>query len=269
MSELTTTLEARVRQIDAGFDGRLGVVIHRLGDASPLVYLHGGRHFPSASVIKLSILWTFFEQAERGALNPAEPWTLSVHERAQGSGVLRLLDGGARLTLRDLATLMIVVSDNVATNVLIDRLGLTVISATLDRLGLADTRLQRRMFDFEARERGLDNVTTPTDTAALLLRFARGDGLSDASAACARDILLGQQLNAGLPARLPFGTAVAHKTGGLPGLFHDAGWIEHGGERVVVAAFTDGLANDGDGAAALAAIGEAVWRWLIAPEGRF
>ena len=100
------------------------------------------------------------------------------------------------------------------------------------------------------------------ESAALLRRFAMGDGLSPQTAAHARTILLGQQFNAGLPARLPDETPVAHKTGNLPGLLHDAGWIEHPRGRVIVVAFTDRLANDGDGAVALAAIGEAVWDWL-------
>jgi hypothetical protein len=77
----------------------------------------------------------------------------------------------------------------------------------------------------------------------------------------ARRILGGQQFNAGLPARLPY-DSVWHKTGNLPGLLHDAGWIMHERGAAIVVAFSDQLTNDGDGAVALAAIGEAVWEWL-------
>ncbi len=255
-------LARRIEEIATGLDGRLAVVVQRLNDSEPVVDLDGGAVFSSASIIKLPILWTFFEQADRGALSPAERWSLAEPDRVDGTGVLRFLQTGANLTLLDLATLMTVVSDNTATNLLIDRLGVETVQATIDRLGLTATRLGRKMYDFEARARGLENLTAPRDMARLLRRFANGDGLSETSAAQARTILLGQQFNAGLPARLPSETPVAHKTGNLPGLLHDAGWIEHERGAVVVVACSDQLANDGDGAAALAAVGEAVWGWL-------
>jgi beta-lactamase class A len=257
-----TTLRQLLAAIADGLTGRLAVVVQRPEDAAPLIDLRGDALYASASIIKLPILWAFLEQADAGHLDPADRRILADADRVDGTGVLRYLGAGASLTLLDLATLMIVVSDNTATNLLIDRLGVATVQAAIGRLGLTGTRLGRKMYDFEARARGLDNVACARDIAGLLRRFATGDGLSQQAAAQARTILLGQQFNAGLPARLPDETPVAHKTGNLPGLLHDAGWIEHPRGRVIVVAFTDGLVNDGDGAAALAAIGEAVWDWL-------
>ncbi|MFN8635951.1 MAG: serine hydrolase [Chloroflexota bacterium] len=254
-------LHRRIQAVEAGLNGRLAVVVQGVADDAPAVTLHEDAVYSSASIIKLPILWSFFEQVDASQLDPAERWQLADDSRVDGSGVLKLLQHGADLTLLDLAALMIAVSDNSATNVLIDRLGLAAIQQSIARLGLTGTGLGRKMYDFEARARGLENVATARDIARLLLRFYRGDGLSAASAAEARRILGGQQLNAGLPARLPYDT-VWHKTGNLPGLLHDAGWIERDGRAAVVVAFTDQLANDGDGAQALAAIGEAVWSWL-------
>lgn len=254
-------LHRRVQAVAAGLSGRLAVVVQGVEDDAPAVDLHGDAVYSSASIVKLPVLWSFFEQVDAGELDPSERWRLADGDRVDGSGVLKLLQGGAELTLLDLATLMIVVSDNSATNVLIDRLGLVTIQQSIARLGLTWTRLGRKMYDFEARARGLDNVATARDIARLLHRIYRGDGLSVASAAEARRILGGQQLNAGLPARLPYET-VWHKTGNLPGLLHDAGWIEREGRAAIVVAFSDQLANDGDGAQALASIGEAVWSWL-------
>lgn len=256
------TLREQLGAIADGLTGRLAVVVQRPEGALPLIDVRGDEAYSSASIIKLPILWAFLEQLDAGTLDPAEGWVLQDHHRVDGTGVLRHLRAGARLTLLDLATLMIVVSDNTATNALIDHLGVTAIQASIGRLGLTGTHLGRRMYDFEARARGLENVTCAGDIAGLLRRIATADGLSRRVAEQARSILLGQQLNAGLPARLPDETPVAHKTGNLPGLLHDAGWIEHPRGRVIVVAFTDGLANDGDGAAALAAVGEAVWGWL-------
>jgi beta-lactamase class A len=252
--------------IRAGLPGRLAVVVQPVDRPEPLIDLDGGTVFPSASIIKLPILWAFLERADSGALDPGETWSLTDADRVDGSGVLRFLQPDARLTLLDLAMLMIVVSDNTATNALVDRLGVATIQASIDRLGLTVTRLGRKMYDFEARARGLENLASPRDIARLLHRFYQGDGLSSASHQRAVAILKGQQFNAGLPARLPEGAVVAHKTGNLPGLLHDAGWIEHERGAAIVVAFTDQLANDGDGAGALAAIGEAVWEWLAATE---
>ncbi|MGE3272467.1 MAG: serine hydrolase [Chloroflexota bacterium] len=260
----TQLLCQQITAAQVQLDGRLAVVVQDVAAAEPLIDLDGGASFSSASVIKLPILWSFFEQVDAGALDPLARWQLVDTDRVDGTGVLRYLQAGASLTLLDLATLMTVVSDNTATNALIDRLGVGTIQTAIDRLGLADTRLGRKMFDFEARARGLENLTTPRDMARLLRRFYHGDGLSEASHERACAILRGQQFNACLPARLPEEAIVAHKTGNLPGLLHDAGWIEHEHGAAIVVVFSDRLANDGDGAAAQAAIGEAVWHWLAA-----
>ena len=257
-------LRARLSAIRSRLDGRLSIVVQRVEDDEPAIDLGGATVYSSASVIKLPVLWTFFEQVDRGQLDPAQPWTLADTDRVDGTGILSYLQTGATMTLLDLATLMTIVSDNAATNVLIERLGVAAIQEAIDCLGLSATRLGRKMFDFEARARGLDNLICARDIARLLRHFATGDGLSACSAERARAILRGQQFNAGLPARLPEEAVVYHKTGNLPGLLHDAGWIERDRGSAIVVALSDGLTNDGDGAAALAAVGEAVWEWLDA-----
>ena len=262
MTRVPDDLEARVRDIADRLDGRLGLVVRSLGGTDLRLELNAAEPFPAASVIKLAILWTFFEEVDRGGLDPTEPWTLEPAATVGGTGVLRLLGEGLRLSLLDLATLMIVVSDNTATNAVIDRLGLERVQVATGRLGLTGTALQRRMLDFAARDRGLDNWTTPEDTARLLERFATGVGLMPRSAERARQILLGQQFNNKLAARLPPDAALAHKTGELPGLEHDVGWLEVGGATVVIAAFTRDLRHNAEGTAALAEIGSHVATWL-------
>jgi beta-lactamase class A len=259
--------ESLIREIATRLDGHLGLVVRSLRGAEPRVELNATDRFPAASVIKLPILWTFFLAVDRDELDPDEPWTLTPEAKVGGSGVLQLLGDGLQLSLADLVTLMIVVSDNTATNGVIDRLGPDRIDAAIRNLGLASTALRRRMMDFAARDRGLENVTTPEDTARLLARFATGDGLSEHSAARARRILLGQQLKSKLAARLPAGVTLAHKTGELAGLEHDAGWLEAGDSTVVVVAFTRDLRDNADGVAALAAIGHAVAAHLIPAAG--
>ena len=264
---MAESLEARIREVAARLDGQLGLVVRSLRGAEPRVELDATDRFPAASVIKLPILWSFLLAVDRGELDPDERWTLTPESKVGGSGVLRLLGDGLRLSLADLVTLMIVVSDNTATNGVLDRLGLDQIEAAIRDLGLASTALRRRMMDFAARDRGLENVTTPEDIAHLLARFATGAGLSEHSAARARRILLGQQLKNKLAARLPTGVTLAHKTGELPGLEHDTGWLEAGDNTVVVAAFSRDLRDNADGVAALAAIGHAVAAHLIRDSG--
>src|SRR5947207_2209600 len=116
-----------------------------------------GRSFPSASVIKVPILAALYAEAEAGRLSWQEPVTLAETAKVPGSGVLRELHEGIELTLRDLAHLMIVVSDNTATNLLINRIGTERVNSLLAGLGYETTRLGRRMYDFAARDRGLEN----------------------------------------------------------------------------------------------------------------
>ena len=252
------------RTLDSIADAHHGVVGYTVWnlDTGERLERRGDETFPTASLIKVPILVTVFDLVEKRQLSLDDPLTVLKIDQVPGSGTLQFMHPGITVTVRDAAWLMTTISDNTATNVLIDRLGIERVNADLAALGLERTALRRRMFDFVARARGLDNVTTPRDAARLLCRFVLSDGLSPKSAERARRILLAQQLNAGLPARLPFGTPWAHKTGNLPGLLHDAGWLEHDdGRRVVVTVFTDHLRNDGDGALVLARVGEAVAAW--------
>ena len=103
---------------------------------------------PSASLIKLPILATFWETVEAGRLDPGERVSVSAEAlRVEGTGVLKALAPGLQPTWSDLATLMITVSDNVATNLIIDRLGMEAIQGWIDKAGLAETRIERRMMD--------------------------------------------------------------------------------------------------------------------------
>lgn len=195
---------------------------------------------PSASLIKLFILWHLFERAGSGDLDFSEELTLSPEAAVEGGMLHRVLPG-ARLRLDDLALLMLAVSDNTATNLLIGRLGIDAVNASIRGLGCVHTVLGRKMLDFEARRRGLDNYTSAREVGELLVRMARRGGrMLD---------LLSVQKNVGkFPSGIPFEDAddleafLAHKTGELPGHEHDAGIFFHRTERPVVAvALTAGL----------------------------
>src|SRR5205823_3912939 len=136
---------------------------------------------PTASSIKLAVLLELMRQAQEEKLSLDEKHTVRRRETVAGDPILYMLgDGTVTMTLRDVATFMVVLSDNGATNILIDRVGMDNIKAEIARLGLAQTRLRRRMIDIEAARRGDENVSTPRELMALLEKV-RGGGVLDAA----------------------------------------------------------------------------------------
>jgi beta-lactamase class A len=195
--------------------------------------VHGGRAldlradevFPSASVIKVPILVELLAQAEAGELRLDDRATLRDAEKVPGSGVLSMLHAGLELTLEDLAHLMITVSDNTASNMLIDLLGCDRINARLVGLGLTKTQLQRKFYDFEAREKGFDNWATAGELADLLVSIERRSVVSAAACEKMLAIMRKQQLDGKIPKLLPPDTPVANKTGSISTASHDIGIV--------------------------------------------
>jgi beta-lactamase class A len=197
---------------------------------------------PSASLIKLPILACFWETVETGHLDPDERPTLSAEAlRVEGTGVLKALGPGLQPTWSDLATLMITVSDNVATNLLIDRLGMDTIQAWIDKAGLAATRIERRMMDSAAMSAGRGNWTSAADMDALLSAVVAGTCVSGEASRRMRQVLEAQQIQDRLPRRLGDGVRVANKTGNFANVIHDAGIVTWPGGTLVIAVLTQGL----------------------------
>ncbi len=203
--------------------------------------------FPAASVIKLTILWELFRRVEEGDFSLQKEIELLEEHKVGGFGILKEMHSGLRPSLKDLATLMIVLSDNVATNLLMDLLGMENINGTAAKLGLKGTSLQRKMMDAEAKVRGLDNFTSPGDIALLLRHYLEGPELSSFSREAMLDMLLRQQCNNKLPLRMPEGTPLAHKTGDLPGTEHDAGILLLPERPIIIVVMTKNLADNQEG----------------------
>lgn len=226
--------------------------------AGQRVSIGADRVFSSASLIKVPIMVAVLQQAESGRLPLSRQLPLDAVPRVGGSGVLTELADTDRLSVRDLLTLMIVISDNLATNLLIDAIGMDVVNESAAAAGLPDTRLRRTMMDLEACRVGLENHTTARDMTVLLEQIALGRGLfgNQESYVVARDALARQQLNDRLPGQLPVGADFAHKTGELAGIRHDAGYLSLDGRPVLVlTVLTEGFgtAADPDSAGPVAA----------------
>lgn len=210
---------------------------------------------PSASLIKLPILAAFWEAVETGRLDPMERVSVSAETRVEGTGVLKALAPGLQPTWSDLATLMITVSDNVATNLVIDRLGMDVIQAWIDKAGLAETRLERRMMDRAAMSAGRGNWTSAADMETLLAAIAAGTCVSIEASREMRRPLEAQQIQDRLPRRLGDGVRAANKTGNFAELIHDAGIVTWRGGTLVIAVLTQGVRPPWEAMDAIAEIG--------------
>lgn len=209
--------------------------------------------FPAASVIKLALVMALYADAADGRASLDE--RVAVGDRVDGSGVLRLLGGIEPLALGDLAMLSMAVSDNTATNLLIDRLGVERVAARLAEWGCSGgTRLARRMYDFEAQARGLENVMTPADTARLLQMLLRGELVDRATSDAVLRTLDENQDDTLLKRYLPESVRVAHKSGWIERVRNDAGilWAER---PVIVVGFV----RETDPAAAFVLLGLLGW----------
>ncbi len=218
------------------------------------------RVVPSASTIKVPVLLAALAAVQAGDLQLTDLVDIPV-DRVGGSGPLCLLPSVTRLPLAELLSLMIALSDNDATNVVLDIVGMERVGELLEKVPTRHTRLRRRMMDFAAAERGLQNETSAGDLAAVLVALREGRLLDEAHTRTALEILRTQQLRDGLPAYLPETITVASKTGDLFGVRADVALLERGRRWVVVAVVAtdldDGERDRGTGVlASFAAIGE-------------
>lgn len=227
------------------------------GDGQALFCEREDEVFPSASVIKLPLVMTLYADAARGLLDLDE--RVPVGDRVDGSGVLRHMRDVEGLSLRDLAMLAIIVSDNTATNRLIERIGVERVGERLREWGCPKTRLSRKMFDFEAAKRGHENVMTARETVSLLARLQRGECEDRQTSDAVLAVLEQCQDHTMLRRYLPYGTKVPHKTGTLDESRNDAAIIP--GERpVMIAAFTRKLRDTGAAVSWLGLLGWCAYR---------
>ncbi len=209
--------------------------IHALdADGAVLFSQRADEAFPAASVIKLPLVMALYADAAEGRLSLDE--RVPVGTRVGGSGVLGWLSSVGELSLRELAALTVSVSDNTAANALIDRLGVGRISERLSSWGIVHSRLQRLLFDMEAKSRGLENLMTPGETALLLLLLLRGECVDPATSEAVIAVLRTCQDETKLRRYLPYGAVVAHKSGWIEGVRNDAAVIWES-RPVIVAAF--------------------------------
>lgn len=174
--------------------------------------------FPQASAIKIPVLMEVYKQAGEEKFKLTDVRRIENQAKTGGSGILTELgDGTVQMTLHDLCILMIVLSDNTATNILIDLVGIRAVNETLHSLGLKQTRLKRRMMDTTAALRGDENLSTPAEAARIMELLWRGEFIS--RSVCDEILAILKKPKAStFSTALPVGTEIASKPGGLPGV---------------------------------------------------
>lgn len=247
---LRDRLQADLTSIVEAYEGVAGVHVLDLTTGDRFA-IRDDMVFPQASAIKITILLELFRRAEADPSILARRVEMTDEVRTAGSGVLQVLtDGGSALALEDYAIYMILHSDNTATNVLIDELGMDAINALSASLGAMDTRLQRKMIRPEASARGDENLSTPRDAALIMEKIALCDlPMGEASCARAREIL---ELYKGGPIRTPIPREipVAFKPGGITGVATVWGLVDVPDRPYVISVMSN---YGGDGGAVIEA----------------
>lgn len=273
-------------KLDEQFSGILGVAARGLeGQPArrPAISFRAGEVFPSASVIKLPILVEAFRQVDEGLLDLSERRVLRAEDRVGGSGVLKELEPGVALTWRDLLTLMIVVSDNTATNMVIEKIGIDAVNASAQKWGLEQTYLAGPLMvpperQTQAQREGRRSTVSPADMVDLLTALHRRQILSEASCQQVLEILgrqhssfLGRELGYDLDA-VEAGTSTLHiasKTGSIEGVRNDVGIITTPQGVYAIAVMTKdskdlGFTSDNEGEAVVARASRLVYdHWIL------
>lgn len=180
MSLLHQNYEMEILKIVDDYRGVIGIYSSSLGEKGEVFALNPSDTFPTASIIKVPMLMEYYRKIEAGKLDPNEEIILPKEYICGGSGVLQnLTPGVTKLTLEDYVTLMIISSDNVATNLIFDKAGKDDVNNLLRELGLDGTKLARKMQAYRDIASENENITTPEDMTILLSTLYHGDGVSD------------------------------------------------------------------------------------------
>jgi beta-lactamase class A len=250
-AELKQKFERRAAEIAARVDGVMGYAIVDLTSGDRFAHLDR-ETFPTASTIKLAIVHELFKQVEEGSLRLDETMVLDRSKAVGGTGVLADL-GTPTLSIRDYAMLMVRLSDNTATNVLIDRLGMEKIAKRMLGLGLTATKLRRQMMDTAAARRGDENVSTPDELARLLQAIGK---MPDAMA------MLKKSKESRLRRGLPDGVETADKPGELEGVRVDAGIVFAKNRPYVLCVMTTFLKDELEGERAIEDLSRASYEYF-------
>jgi len=260
--QLATKFRSDLQRLATAASGVVGISVIDLSSGQRFD-VNESLLFPQGSAIKIPILIELFRRADRGELKLSDRLPVQRNNQVGGSGLLQYFsDGGSELSLHDLAIAMVVLSDNSATNVLIDRLGMERVSQTMAEMGARQTKLQRKMIRPEESARGNENLSTPKEAADLMARIARCD-LPVSAASCARirailEIPKSGAFRDAIPASVP----VAWKPGGIEGAQTAWGLVNVPGGPYAIAIMINYGVDDADMERPIREISSAAYKYF-------
>ena len=268
-------LKARVQELIASSGAEVAVAFRTL-DGKNELWIDPDKPFHAASTMKVPVMIELFRQVRAGAISLSDTLEIrnefhsivdgSTFALSEGDDSDSLIYGaiGKSLTLEQLNEAMITVSSNFATNLLIEKLGVGKIRATVDRLGASGMQVLRGVEDQKAFEKGLNNSTTARGLLVLFERIGRSKAVDPKSDAAMIAVLKRQKFNDGIPAGLPPGTEVAHKTGNITRIHHDAG-IVYARRPYVLVILVRGIQEQKDSAALIARLSATAYQAVERP----
>ncbi len=240
--EKYTEWKKEIKKIISQVEGSVCINFYDL-NKNNVFSINGDKKVLSASMIKLLILAELMKKISENKFSLSDTIMIADSMKTGGDGVLKELNTEHHFTLKELATLMIVVSDNQATNILIDFLGMENINQLGKELRLKKTFLGRKMMDIEARKKGYDNYTCADDISLLLKLIYQEKLINKEASQLMLDILLRQQQGERLQRYLPSDIKIAHKCGDLDNLENDGGIIWLGDRAYILVVLTNGMPN--------------------------
>lgn len=256
--------------------GQFAVAFKDLGNGTTLL-LNADSSFHAASTMKTPLLIEAYRQAAAGKFSLGDSVTVknefhsivdsSTYHLNPDDDSEKQLYGllGTKRTLYDLLYDMIIMSSNLATNMMIEQVGAPNVTRTMRTLGAQHIQVLRGVEDSKAYRAGLNNTTTANDQLVIFEKLATGQAVDSAASAAMIRILLDQRFNEVIPARLPKDVRVAHKTGNITGVQHDAGIVMlPDGRKYVLVLLSKGLQDEKAGIAAMADVSELVYQFVVA-----
>jgi beta-lactamase class A len=260
-------LQDRITEVDRHLDGVMGVAIRDLTSGETYL-LHGDDVFAQASSIKTTVLAQLYQQEQRGRQGEKnvarlnDLYTVRSEDMVPDSFImLGLTPGVTRITNRDLATMMVAVSDNSATNVLIDHVGMDNVEKMLAGLGLKNTHLRRKMMDLQAAREGRENVSTPREMMTLLDDIYRNKVLDKELTADFFKVLSTPK-DSSIPKMLPPDVVIANKPGELEAVRNDSGIVFVPNRPFVICVMTSYLHDERAGQQAISEIALAAYDYF-------
>ncbi|MCF7916475.1 MAG: class A beta-lactamase-related serine hydrolase [Candidatus Omnitrophica bacterium] len=225
------------------FSGQYSLIIYEPGLLGFELSHQPALKIPAASLIKLPILAVALKAVEQNHINFNQEVIITASDITGGSGIFKRVDLPLRITFKELLSFMIIISDNSATNKVVDLLGLNYINKEFKSFGLKDTILAREMMDFVSRKKGFENYTSSRDIISILKKIYQGTLVNDQFSQFAKNLLSRQQYNDRIARFLPKGVKVAHKTGLERGVVHDAGIVYGKKQDFIISVLTEEVRN--------------------------